>query len=579
MLLKLRNYFSNPKNIFILVACLVLIGYLLPYFILGEDTHIREHDNLDSNIVWYKLLAESGQIVTLTDTTLPNVINGLPRSALPSGFDAVVWLYVLFEPMTAYTISQTIMRFAAFFGMYLLLTKHIFRQNSGSDRHLISVGVSLAFAMLPFWPSGALSIAGIPLALYIFLTIRKYGWKTKWYIWVTLFLIPFLSNFVLSFVFILGLMGVLWVVDWIRSKKSNWSFFTAIAAMTSIYLIKNYLLITSMFFDEGFTSHRDELSLGHNSFERSVELSWENFLYGHTHDLAQQTYFVIPTILLALLVAAYSNIKPKKLITLFLFNLALSTWYAFWYWEGWRLLKDNFMLANTFNFSRIHFLDPAIWYICFALALAILWKHLKFGKILASLLVLIQCIHVFGLTEELKYSEYNTLTFKEFYSEELFEEIEDYIGQEQSEYRVVSIGMHPTIAQYNGFYTLDTYNNSFPLEYKHAFREVIEGELKKNQTLKNYFDTWGSRLYMYVAEHGKDYMFTKDRNEPIEQLDIDIQALRNLGGDYILSAVPIENYNELGLTREQTFQSNESPWEITLYKVPVTPRNLSKNIG
>ncbi|GAB3052963.1 DUF6044 family protein [Virgibacillus ainsalahensis] len=552
------------KNKLVWVALLILTCYLMPYYILGEDTHIRIHDNLDSNIVWYKLLAESGQIFTLTDTTLPNAINGLPRSTLPSPFDAVVWMYVLFEPMTAYAISQTIMRFVAFFGIYLLLRRFVFKERQSS---WITVGASLGFAMLPYWPSGALSIAGIPLALYLFLTIRKYGWQTPKYIWVILLLIPFLSNFVLSFVFFLGLMGVFWLIDWIRFKHSNWLFFTAIAAMTSIYVVKNYLLITSMFFDSGFTSHREDLNLGHNTFERSYELAWENFLYGHTHDEAHQAYIIIPVVLIALLVAVYSKVKPRLLLSLFLINLSLSFWYAFWYWEGWRIVKDNLMVANTFNFARIHFLDPAIWYICFALALAILWKHLKLGRVLVVVAVVLQSILLFGLTEEVKYSSVDTPTFAEFYSEDLFDDIEEYIGEEQSDYRVVSIGMHPTIAQFNGFYTLDTYNNSFPLEYKERFREVIAGELDKNSGLENYFDTWGGRLYMYVAEHGKDYLLTKDRNERIEELDINTQALADLGGDYILSAVPIENDEELGLTHEETFENEKSPWKIWLYSL------------
>lgn len=547
-----------------MLACLIIIAYLLPYYILGVDTHIRVHDNLDSNIVWYKMLSESGHIFTLTDTMLPNVINGLPRSALPSSFDAVVWLYVLFEPMTAYTISQTIMRFVAFFGMYLLLTRFVFKEKQSE---WITVGASLAFAMLPYWPSGALSIAGIPLALYLFLTIREKGWKTKAFIWIALMLIPFLSNFVLSFVFFLGLLGVLWLIDWVRLKKPNWPFFTAIASMTSIYIMNNYLLITSMFFNSGFTSHREELDLGHNTFQRSYELAWENFLYGHTHDEAHQAYIVIPVILIALLVAVYRKIKPRILVTLFISMLAISFWYAFWYWEGWRVIKDNISVANTFNFARIHFLDPAIWYICFALALAILWKYLRFGKVLVVTLVIVQCIGLFSLTEELKYKKFNSPTFAEFYSEDLFQEVENYIGEDQSDYRVVSIGMHPTIAQFNGFYTLDTYNNSFPLEYKHKFREVIAGELDKSPALANYFDNWGGRLYMYVAELGKDYMFTKNRDESIEQLDINTKALEELGGDYIFSALPIENNEELGLELEQTFENDVSPWKVWLYSV------------
>ncbi|MFD1067771.1 DUF6044 family protein [Oceanobacillus locisalsi] len=557
--------FSNfMHNKWIWVGCLVLLAYLSPYVIYGEDVHIRVHDNMDSNVVWYKLLAESGSIFTLTDVALPYTIDGLPRSTLPSAFDAALWLYVLFEPITAYTISQGLMRFAAFFGMYLLLTRFVVKKETTP---WITVGVSLAFAMLPYWPSGVLSIAGIPLALYVFLTIRKYRTKAPKHAWILLCLIPFFANFVLSYVFFLAIIGLLWLIDWIRTKNWNGAFFASIAIMTSIFVMKNYLLITSMFFDDSFTSHREELALSGNSFERSYELSWENFLYGHTHDEAVQAYIIIPVILLAVLLALFKNRQPKWLFSLFLINLALSFWYAFWYWEGWEPLKENISVLNTFNFARIHFMDPPIWYIAFALALLLFWQWRRLGKVLVVALILGQCLLLFGQAEEFKYREANTPTFKEFYSEELFSSIQNYIGEDPSDYRVVSIGLHPTIAQFNGFYTLDTYNNSFPLQYKHAFREVIAGELDKSPNLEHYFDTWGGRLYMYVAEHGKNYMYTKDRNEPIEELAIDTDALKELGGDYILSAVPIENADDIGLDLEETFTDPDSPWEIHLYSV------------
>src|SRR5690625_3650113 len=72
----LKFYTNSMKHKYKVIACLVIIAYLLPYYILGEDTHIRVHDNMDSNIVWYKLLVQSGHIFSLTDVTLPNVING-----------------------------------------------------------------------------------------------------------------------------------------------------------------------------------------------------------------------------------------------------------------------------------------------------------------------------------------------------------------------------------------------------------------------------------------------------------------------------------------------------------------------
>lgn len=563
------NLFTRISNYkYIIIACLIIIAYLFPYYLLGEDTHIRVHDNMDSNMVWYKLLAESGQIFTLHDVALPNVINGLPRSTLPSAFDAVVWLYVLFKPMTAYMIGQTLMRFVAFFGMYLLLKNHFLREkrdgNSGG-RSFILVGTSLGFALLPYWPSGLLSIAGLPLALHIFLTIRKSGWRTPILYWITLFLIPFFSNFVLTFVFFLGIVGVFWLIDAIREKHMKWPFFSSIAGMTLIYLLKNYLLIASMFLDSEFTSHRDELNLGHKNLAETFQLFLHNLVEGHTHDEAWHFLIIVPVIGLALLVAAYRHLKPKMLLSLFLFNVFLSLWYAFWYWEGWRVVKDNVSFANTFNFSRLHFLDPPVWYICFAIALTILWKHAKFFKPFVIALIVLQCSMLFALNEETKYSATNNPTYKEFYATELFDNVKDYIGKEPSDYRVVSIGLHPAISQYNGFYTLDTYNNSFPLSYKHAFRKVIAPELDKSPKLKDYFDTWAGRLYLYVSELGKHYMFTKNTDQTIEQLDINTKALRNLGGDYILSAVPIENYEENDLHYKRSFEKSGYPWKIYLY--------------
>ncbi|GGB37805.1 putative membrane protein YkoS [Lentibacillus populi] len=552
------------KHKYPLIACLVILAYLMPYYVLGEDTHIRVHDNLDSNIVWYKLLADSGHIFTLKDVALPNVINGLPRSTLPSGLDAMVWLYVLFKPITAYIIGQTIMRFVAFFGMYLLLKKNLLKSE---HKPLITAGAALGFALLPYWPSGLLSIAGLPLALHIFLTIRSQGKTAPKYYWITLFLIPFFSNFVLTFVFFLSLMGLFWLIDWIRKKRINWPFFAAIAGMTSIYLIKNYLLIYSMFFENGFTSHRSELNLGHKDLPGTFDLFLHNLINGHTHDLSIHFLIIFPVIGLALLVAAYRKLNPKQLLAFFLFNVFLSLWYALWYWEGWRVVKDNFMVANTFNFSRIHFFDPAIWYICFAIGLTILWKHFKFFKPFVVVLIIVQCTMLFQLNEETKYGEIGTPTFKQFYAVELFQEIEDYIGKDQSTYRVVSIGMHPTIAQYNGFYTLDTYNNSYPLVYKHKFRKVIAPELNKNPSLKSYYDTWGGRAYMFVDELGKHYMFGKNSKKTIENLAINTDALKDLGGEYIFSALPIENYRENGLQYERNFVKNGLPWQVYLYRV------------
>lgn len=186
----------NKEKFLICLAFLIIIVYLSPLFILGENAHIRVHDNLDSNIAWYKVLAKSGMLFGGFEATIPQIINGLPRNAFGSEFSGIVWLYVLFPTTVAYGLSQAITRIIAFLGMYILLKDHFLVLNRYMN---IRVGVALAFAITPFWPSGMLSTLGMPLALWVFLNIRKgiQSWKNS----IILTLLPFYSSIVLGFFF------------------------------------------------------------------------------------------------------------------------------------------------------------------------------------------------------------------------------------------------------------------------------------------------------------------------------------------------------------------------------------------
>jgi hypothetical protein len=74
----------------------------------------------------------------------------------------------------------------------------------------------------------------------------------------------------------------------------------------------------------------------------------------------------------------------------------------------------------------------------------------------------------------------NNITYSQFYSTNLFKNIENFISKDKKTYKVISIGMHPAIAIYNGFYTLDGYSTFYDLKYKYKFRKIIAPELEKN---------------------------------------------------------------------------------------------------
>lgn len=180
----------------LIFAFFIICLYLSPLFVLGENAHIRVHDNLDSNLAWYKVLSESGQMLGSSEAKIPQVINGLPRNAYGTEFSLIVWLYAIFPTMVAYALSQTITRVFAFIGMYLLLKDHLLMHK---EYTLINVGVALAFALTPFWPSGMLSTLGMPLALWAFLHIRN--GKSTWKQFLVLTLLPLYSSIVLGFFF------------------------------------------------------------------------------------------------------------------------------------------------------------------------------------------------------------------------------------------------------------------------------------------------------------------------------------------------------------------------------------------
>lgn len=551
---------AAEKNLLIL-AGIALALFVSPLYILGENSHIRVHDNLDSNLAWYKVLAESGQLAGSIDAVIPQVMNGnLSRNAFGSEFTLIVWLYAFFPTMIAYALSQTITRVFAFIGMYLLLKKHFLKEEKWAP---VTIGTALSFAFTPFWPSGMLSTLGMPLALWAFLNIRQ--GERSWRNVLVLTLLPLYASIVLGFFFFLSAMGVFWLTDLIRKRTWNWSFLLSIIYMTGIFFIVEYRLVYSFLFDDEPNS-RDEYFHARLTFWHCVRLTFKNFAIGHHHAATIHTLIILPIMLVALFMVLRKKDWKKEKVFMFLFflNFALSAWYAFWFYKGWLPLTERFHVLDTFNFARYHFLRPLVVYLLFALSLKIVWSYGRFWRRMVPVFVLAQVIAASFFNEEILFQD--KPSFKQFYAEEQFSAIKDYIGLPQEDYRVASIGLHPAIAQYNGFYTLDSYNNFYPLTYKYQFRKIIEKELKKNKTIRTYYDEWGGRCYIFTDELGKHYMFKKRTKKRLKNLELNTDAFKAMGGSYLFSSVPIDNAEDNQLVLEKVFESKSSVWKIYLYK-------------
>ena len=54
----------------------------------------------------------------------------------------------------------------------------------------------------------------------------------------------------------------------------------------------------------------------------------------------------------------------------------------------------------------------------------------------------------------------------QYYAPPLFIEIKNWIGEDQPKYRVGSIGLHPAVPVFNGFFSIDGHSNYYGLDYK-----------------------------------------------------------------------------------------------------------------
>ena len=97
---------------------------------------------------------------------------------------------------------------------------------------------------------------------------------------------------------------------------------------------------------------------------------------------------------------------------------------------------------------------------------------------------------------------------------------------------------------------------------------MIAQELAKSEYLTQYYDAWGNRCYLVSAECPGYYTIEKG-GFYFQQLELNTEALAELGGDYVLSAAYIQNAEAQGLTlmREEPFETQDSYYRIFLYEV------------
>ncbi len=554
---------SNLPKRYIAIPLVVLAAYLSPYLILGQDHYVRIHDYLDSVLVFYKILAQSGLIFAPNQAIVPNLMGGLERAWWPSEVNVFLWFNVWFGPFGATAANEVISRLVAFFGMFLFVRRFIL---SDERPPLVAVLAGLCFALVPHFPGSRLSIVAQPLVLYVFLTIRAR--QDKWRHWLVLIFVPFYSSFVVYYFFFLASMGTLWLIDTLRKRRPDWRFVASIALMTAVFLGLEFRLVQTMLLDAQVVSHRAEFTYYQDrNLVDAASRFVDNLKNAHHHGYSFHWPVVVFTVLLA---GIWGGIQRRRLRIYMLLVAGIvfcSLANGLYYSPVVEALYRVAPITRHFNISRFNLLHPLLWYLLFAVSLAMIEKLSKNGRILVLLLAGLQVAYLFYNSDFSREYREHGISYRQFYAEELFDEVEAAIGEPKESYRVAVIGMHPAIPLYNGFHTVGGYFYNYPLAYKHAFYRIIRHELAKSPHWKGLFVNWGSMAYVYSAELSEaDYLIPRlHRN--INHLELDPKALWNLGGRYVISALPIANPADNRLTPLRAFTHPDSAWNVFLYRL------------
>ncbi len=544
---------------YLLTGLLVLLVLYAPYWLLSQDVHFLIHDFLDDTSYNFNPLVQSGQAFNFgSDARVSNLMNGLPRSAMHSGLYVSVWFFALLPPFWAILLNFLLVHAIGFVGMYALARTYL------SATPLHALGSALVFALIPTYSNYGLSVMGQPLLLLTFLNLLN--GRAGWGSWVMICLFPFYSFLVRSGLYILAGLALLGLVDALRNRRIVWPYWLGLTLLAVLYALVDFPMIWA-YLTNAFVSHRTEYepaALVSGSLIGGLKNVLLLFLQGQYH---AGIFCPLP---IALLWGWWFVRSPKRTgwpTWVMVAILAICLLHGLYPW----LLTHSGIpqkLLTVFQLDRFYFLLPLLWVLLLGIAQKTAMRYVLLAQLLLTLLLnkewTTNVRALLGLE-----TPNNLPSYRAFFAENLFDKIKNTLPGSPANYRVVSIGMHPIVAQVNGFYTLDSYQNNYPLAYKQQFRRIMADEWTKPDAhkIRPYFDAYGNRCYVFPTELGMNCLIGKTQTRVVNDLRFNTAAFGQMGGRYVFSAVPIKNAASLGWRQVGVFNDEQSYWRIWVYTV------------
>lgn len=552
---------------------LSIIGWIpLPALLLvvaqyrrGGESVLRIHDSIEPYVAVLSRL-DLGQLFSPPGERLPFMLGGIERDFLGSELHLGNLLFALAPTVWSLLIAEVLIRTLAFVGMRLLLRRLI-----GPNAAVVVWVTATLFSLLPFFVPAFGAIGGVPLLLWAFLRTYDERRLTRVVIAV-LATFPLFSSFAFTAPHIVLIAGAI-LVGWLfLDRAATRPLLGGLGVLFASSVVVDWRLFASML--TGPTTQRVEMI---------ADREWNSGLWEGVPELLTTELIHSPSgrstllggvivIGLALLCFRPASVGRRIRLAWAFSIVAIVAMYTID--RLWPVFESTVVARvmtdwGRFQLERVLWAEPAVIYVLFGLSLLAIsdaLERLRLRHLATVAVVLIAAIQAWTLVERHPFrATPESLTVRQFLAPITYHEFATTIADEQGD-KVVSVGVHPAAAIYNGLDTADGYWNVYDRDYKHGFRELIAPALALDEGLRTYYDNWGNRVYVFQPAFGRISCCRAPSHDPYE-LVVEPTAFGDLGVTHVISAGPITNADEMMLREVRVVDVPEELGPMWLYRV------------
>lgn len=538
-----------------------LILPFLPFLIWQQDAYVRLHDTLEGELVWLEVLRQSGLAFDYSaDATLPNILGGLARNTYPPGHSLPYLFVHVFGMFWGYVFMSFCLSLIGFLGM-----RSWVKQTYPHAAPEFAWAAALLFAWIPFFPTFGAAVMGLP---WLWLSFRRlHRGRAKLPDLAIWFLFPFTASFIWTAI-LLSLAWAFLLLSHLRKPLKFQALLWGSAFAWGLgVLLAHYPSFALMF--SGFESHRHEYLPypdGAPALVSQLQSFVQMALFSHYH---VGTLVTLPILLLLFLAWPHVPKRSKHTALILLLVLLFQAFYP----RLEYLFFQHIEVIRSMRLDRLSTLFPFLWLVLLVDSSLAIWNQIAYRRVAlvvwASVLLLASLGNDQNLQNLRKALHKDIMpSYRSYLAADQMKKIQWFIGKPVSSYRVASLGLSPSIAQYNGFYTVDGLQSQYPLKQKHRLGKIMQAELEKAGDCQRYFQNWGNRAYLFSAELGCGFQAIhqgKGKRGQIQNLELNPAAMHEAGLNYLLSAVllpPSNTYRHL-----RSFHNGDSWWTIHLYEI------------